>query len=163
MPAGLRLRLDAPVTPLGCGVGGQSPGHRVRLLPIGLAAAIALVGLTLSRGIRAPVPAAAGTPATVVPKPAVSSEISDRSVVGTLDRVDTASRQITVATRSGRLLFDVQSGATVRQGSKTLKPSDLAGHKGERVKVRYRERDGERRADWIVVAAAPRRPARGGI
>jgi hypothetical protein len=135
----------------------------VRLLPIGIAAVIALVGLTLSRGMRSPEPLGTVTPAPAAPKPVVSSDVPDRSVVGTLDRVDTAARQIVVSTGGGRLLFTVQTGASVRQGSKTLKPADLAGHKGERVKVRYRERDGERRADWIVVAAPPRRPARGGI
>ena len=49
----------------------------------------------------------------------------------------------------------LQSGATIRQGSKTIKAADLAAHKGERVKVRYRESAGERRAEWIVVASPP--------
>ncbi len=134
----------------------------MRLLPIGLAAAVALVALTLSRGLRAPVPAAAGHAAPAAPTPAAGVAVPDRSVVGTLDRVNSAARQITVATGSRRVLFDVERDATVRQGSKTLKPSELAGHTGERVKVRYRERDGARWADWIVVAAPARRPARGG-
>lgn len=75
--------------------------------------------------------------------------------------MDATSQQITVATTSGKLVFRVPSGATIRQGSKTLKPSELPAHKGERVKVRYRENGGERRADWIVLAAPARRPPKG--
>ncbi len=74
--------------------------------------------------------------------------------------MDGASGDITVATGTGHLVFRVQSSATVRQGSRTLKPSDLGAHRGERVKVRYRESGSERRADWIVVAAPARRPSK---
>ena len=58
-----------------------------------------------------------------------------------------------VKTASGKQRFVLQDGATIRQGSKTIKASELAAHKGERVKVRYRESAGVRRAEWIVVAS----------
>ncbi len=77
----------------------------------------------------------------------------ERSTVGTLDQVDTTASQFVVKTTSGKERFVLQDGATIRQGSKTIKASDLASHKGERVKVRYREASGERRAEWIVVAS----------
>ena len=76
-------------------------------------------------------------------------------MVGTLDQVDTTASQFVVKTTSGKQRFVLQDGATIRQGSKTIKASDLASHKGERVKVRYREASGERRAEWIVVASPP--------
>lgn len=93
--------------------------------------------------------------------PAASSEgaqSADQSVVGTLEQIDAAAMQIVVATASGRLTFRVQNGATIRQGSKKLTPAALASHKGERVKVRYRESAGVRRAEWIVLAPGPARP-----
>ena len=129
---------------------------RVTLI-LPLTAAIALAGLTLTRAAREePAPAPPG------PRPPIASpppqQASDHSAVGTLDQVDTVARQITVATASGRIVFRVQNGATVRQGSKTLKPAELAAHRGERVKVRYRDSGGERRADWIVLAVPAKHP-----
>ena len=79
----------------------------------------------------------------------------ERSLVGTLDQVDADATEFIVKTTNGKQRFVLQNGATIRQGSKTIKASDLASHKGERVKVRYREASGERRAEWIVVASPP--------
>jgi hypothetical protein len=79
----------------------------------------------------------------------------ERSLVGTLDQVDASSSEFVVKTTSGKQRFILQNGATIRQGSKTIKASDLAAHKGEKVKVRYREASGERRAEWIVLASPP--------
>ena len=82
----------------------------------------------------------------------------ERSVVGTLDQVDAAATAIVVKTPAGKQTFALQNGATIRQGSKTIKASDLGAHKGERVKVRYRHVGGVNRAEWIVVASpAPSR------
>lgn len=132
----------------------------MRVTIILLTTAVALVGLTLTltgRGEPPPAPLAARplTAAATVPQSS-----SDRSAVGTLDQFDGATQQLTVTTSNGRLAFRVQAGATIRQGSRTLKPAELAAHKGERVKVRYRESGGERRADWIVLAAPARKTAR---
>jgi hypothetical protein len=131
----------------------------VRGTIIFLTTAVALVGLALTqtgRGEPSPAPIAAKPlAAAAAPQPS-----SDHSAVGTLDQFDGATQQLTVATASGRLAFRVQAGATIRQGSKTLKPAELAAHKGERVKVRYRETGGERHADWIVLAAPARKTAR---
>ena len=79
----------------------------------------------------------------------------ERSMIGTLDQVDADATEFVVKTTTGKQRFVLQNGATIRQGSKTIKASELASHKGERVKVRYREASGERRAEWIVVASPP--------
>jgi len=79
----------------------------------------------------------------------------ERSLVGTLDQVDDQAAEFVVKTANGKQRFVLQSGATIRQGSKTIKASELSAHKGERVKVRYRETAGQRRAEWIVVASPP--------
>jgi hypothetical protein len=81
----------------------------------------------------------------------------ERSLVGTLDQVDPQATEFIIRTTSGKQRFVLESGATIRQGSKTIKASELAAHKGERVKVRYRESGGVRRAEWIVVASPARK------
>ncbi len=88
---------------------------------------------------------------------AVSPQPPERSVVGTLERVDAAAANLVVKTATGPQTFTLQSDATIRQGSKTIKASELAAHKGERVKVRYRDVSGIHRAEWIVVATPARR------
>lgn len=117
--------------------------------------AVVLAGLMTTPRIDARTLARPAAPLQIRAKP--SQQAAEESAVGTLERVDAAKHQITVATTGGRLLFHVQSGAMIRQGSKTLKQSDLVSHTGERVKVRYREAGGERTAHWIVVAAPVRR------
>lgn len=119
--------------------------------------AVVLAGLLTTPRIDARTLARPAAPLQIRATP--SQQPAEQSAVGTLERVDTAKQQITVATTGGRLLFHVQSGATIRQGSRTLKQSDLVSHTGERVKVRYREAGGERSAHWIVVAAPVRRTA----
>lgn len=86
---------------------------------------------------------------------ASSQQPPERSLVGTLDQVDDQATEFVVKTSNGQQRFVLINGATIRQGSKTIKASELASHKGERVKVRYREASGERRAEWIVVASPP--------
>ena len=85
----------------------------------------------------------------------VEQQPPERSLVGTLDQVDADATEFVVKTTNGKQRFVLQSGATIRQGSKTIKAADLASHKGEKVKVRYREASGERRAEWVVVASPP--------
>jgi hypothetical protein len=84
-----------------------------------------------------------------------SQQPPERSMVGTLEQVDNQASEFVVKTTNGQQRFVLLNGATIRQGSKTIKASELASHKGERVKVRYRESSGERRAEWIVVASPP--------
>ena len=86
---------------------------------------------------------------------APSEQPPERSLVGTLDQVDSEATEFVVRTDKGKQTFVLQSGATIRQGSKTIKASELAAHKGEKVKVRYHEAEGVRRAEWIVVASPP--------
>jgi hypothetical protein len=102
-------------------------------------------------------PVSGAPPVAAWPAPAME-EPPERSVVGTLDQVDPAATAIVVKTPAGKQTFALQNGATIRQGSKTIKASELGAHKGERVKVRYRDVGGVHRAEWIVVATpAPSR------
>ena len=79
----------------------------------------------------------------------------EKSVVGTLESVSPGAAQIVVSTTAGRQTFAVENGVMVRQGTRTIKAAELQSHKGERVKVRYRESGGVKRAAWIVLAAPP--------
>lgn len=95
-----------------------------------------------------------------VPVLAQPQQPPEKSVVGTLESVSANASEIVVSTLSGKQTFAVDSGATVRQGSRTIKTAELQSHKGERVKVRYRESGGVKRAAWIVVAAPPARKSK---
>lgn len=130
-------------------------GARLRLTIILLAATTISMGLF----VRRLEPAPAVRPAAAMPAVA-DVQPPERSVVGTLDAVDGKTMQIVVSSSSGKQTLHVATGATIRQGSKTVKPSELAAHKGERVKVRYRESGGVRQAEWIVLASPPSRSSR---
>ena len=92
-------------------------------------------------------PAASGSPDDRIEVAQVPSE---RSVVGTL-----------VTTTSGRQTFALEKETTIRQGSRVIKVSELAAHKGERVKVRYRDIKGTHRAEWVVIASPAAAPGKG--
>jgi hypothetical protein len=110
------------------------------------------VPLVLAVGVagqaRPAVPGAGFTPSALTQPP-------ERSIVGTLDAVDPKTMQIVVSSPSGKQTLHLQTGATIRQGSKTVKAAELSAHKGERVKVRYRESKGVQQAEWIVLASPP--------
>ncbi len=97
-----------------------------------------------------------------VPQPPTLAIPGEKSVIGTIEKYDPATRQLTVDLGKTSLAFRVTTDATVRQGSRKLKTDDLAAHRGVRVKLRYSESAGQRRADWIMLAPPPRqtRPAR---
>ena len=111
------------------------------------------VPLVLAAGVAGqtgPAPSGAFAPSAVIQPP-------ERSIVGTLEGVDPKTMQIVVSSTSGKQTLHLETGATIRQGSKTVKVSDLPAHKGERVKVRYRESKGVHQAEWIVLASPPAR------
>jgi hypothetical protein len=87
--------------------------------------------------------------------PAAVTQPPERSIVGTLEAVDPKTMQIVVSSTSGKQTLHLEASATIRQGSKTIKVSELPAHKGERVKVRYRDSKGVQQAEWIVLASPP--------
>ena len=129
-------------------------GVRLRILSFVLAAAIVPTAVAM----RAPVQTRPVSPNRFTAAPV--AQPPERSIVGTLDSVDPRTMQIVVNTSTGKQTLHLQTGATIRQGAKTVKASELPSHKGERVKVRYRETAGVQQAEWIVVASptSPRKP-----
>ncbi len=92
----------------------------------------------------------------MLPQPAAAAAPGERSVIGTIDKYDPATRQLTVRLGKTSLTFHVTTDATIRQGSRKMKAAELGAHHGIRVKLRYSESAGQRRADWIMLAPAPR-------
>lgn len=129
-------------------------GIRLRVLSVALAAAIVPTAMAM----RAPVETIQLPPSRFAPT--AVAQPPERSVVGTLDNVDIKTMQIVVTSPAGKQTLHLQTGVTIRQGAKTVKTSELAAHKGERVKVRYRETAGVQQAEWIVLASptAPHKP-----
>jgi hypothetical protein len=129
-------------------------GVRLRILSLLLAVAVVPTALAM----RAPAQIPQASPRRFASAPA--AQPPERSIVGTLDSVDSKTMQIVVGSAAGKQTLHLQTGATIRQGAKTVKASELPAHKGERVKVRYREIAGVQQAEWIVLASAtsPRKP-----
>ena len=115
----------------------------------------ALMATSVVVAMRSVHPSDASLVRPAAPVAAQAQQPPEKSVVGTLESVSANAAEIVVSTSNGKQTFTVDNGATVRQGSRTIKTADLQSHKGERVKVRYRESGGVKRAAWIVVAAPP--------
>jgi hypothetical protein len=135
----------------------------VRPILILLAALMATSVVVAMRTVHPTALAPIRTIATLAPPVAIPVEQQqppEKSVVGTLESVSAGAAQIVVSTSGGNQTFAVESGAMVRQGTRTIKAAELQSHKGERVKVRYHESGGVKRAAWIVLAAPPSKKAK---
>jgi hypothetical protein len=75
------------------------------------------------------------------------------AVIGTLRQIDRWQRTITVSTPMGVETLTLSREVAVHQGARTLPVSALARHADERVKVWYRELDGQRVATEVRLAA----------
>jgi hypothetical protein len=141
------------------GGGRRILGADVRPILIFLAA---LMATSVAVAVRTAHPAVSPPARTIAPvdPPAEQPQPPEKSVVGTLESVTAGAAQIVVSTTTGKQTFTVDNGAMVRQGSRTIKAADLQSHKGERVKVRYKESGGVKRAAWIVLAAPPAKKAK---
>ncbi len=131
-----------------------APGSVMRVTMLWLGAA--LIPLALA----APAPGQVRPPVPPPQPAAAPTQPPERSVIGTLDDVNVAAMQIVVGSSAGRRTLHLQTGVAIRQGSRTIKVSELPQHKGERVKVRYRESGGVQRAAWIVLASPPARASK---
>jgi hypothetical protein len=84
------------------------------------------------------------------------------AVVGTLEGIDRWQKTITVSTPMGVEKLTLGGSVAVHQGARTLPLSDLSKHADERVKVWYRELDGERVATEVRLAAPAPETTRAG-
>ncbi len=117
---------------------------------------IALIAFAPRLLSRSPDPAPPRVVPPVLPHQAAAATPGAQSVIGTLEKYDAATRQLTVSLGKTSMPFQITGDATIRQGSHRLRAAELAAHRGVRVKLRYTEAAGQRRADWIMLAPAPR-------
>jgi len=71
------------------------------------------------------------------------------SVTGTLEKYDASANSIVVKTAKGDETLSLGSATSIRMGATRMTPSDLSGHAGQRVKVRYSEENGKQTAQTV--------------
>lgn len=74
------------------------------------------------------------------------------SVVGTLAKVN--GQELTIQTPKGAETVTLGSRATIRSGAHAMNATDLPSHTGDRVKVRYRQANGQKQAVLVTVSPA---------
>ena len=82
---------------------------------------------------------------------AATAKPKAHAVVGTLQKVD--GQTITVQTPKGAETVLLVSRSWIHRGAETIQPANLPSYAGQRVKVRYVDRDGERQAQTVTVAS----------
>jgi hypothetical protein len=83
---------------------------------------------------------------------------AESSLIGTIDRFDSAERRLTLKTKDGnKISFVVATDATIRMGPRTLVIQEVAAESGRRAKVRYTTSDGRRTAHWVAISSEPPR------
>ena len=105
----------------------------IRTYRIAVAACVATFALTTT-----------GFAATVKPKA--------HAMVGTLQKVDGGI--MTVQTPKGAESVRLVSGSWIHKGAQRIEPGSLPSYAGQRVKVRYVDRDGEKQAETVTLASA---------
>lgn len=109
---------------------------------------MAVVALATGLGPTAQAPHPLGT------KPVATVRPSETALSGTIDRFDAPQRQLVLQTKDGgRVTFVVAADAIVWFGSRKLRPADITGHRGRRVKVRYTLAEGTRTAHWVFISS----------
>ena len=71
------------------------------------------------------------------------------SVTGTLEKYDASANSIVVKTAKGDETLSLGAATSIRMGATRLTPSDLSGHAGQRVKVRYSAENGKQTAQTV--------------
>lgn len=77
-----------------------------------------------------------------------------QSMIGTLRTV--SGQTLTVETKTRTETFTLVPTAKLRIGAKMVSPTDLVGHTGSRVKVRYTDEGGRKQARSVTVSSESR-------
>ena len=78
-----------------------------------------------------------------------AKKVAAHSVTGTLEKYDASANSIVVKTAKGDETLSLSSATSIRMGATRMTPSDLNGHTGQRVKVRYSEENGKQTAQSV--------------
>ena len=82
------------------------------------------------------------------------------SITGTLEKYDASANSIVVKTAKGDETVSLASATSIRMGATRMTPSDLSGHTGQRVKVRYSEVNGKQTVQTVQIEGAAKTTAR---
>jgi hypothetical protein len=82
------------------------------------------------------------------------------SITGTLEKYDASANSIVVKTAKGDETLSLGSATSIRMGATRMTPSDLTGHTGQRVKVRYSEENGKQTAQTVQFEGGAKTTAR---
>jgi hypothetical protein len=88
---------------------------------------------------------------------AKAAKAKTMTISGTLQKVD--GQTLTVQTAKGPEMVLLGSSSQIRRAGKTLTPGDLGSANGTRVTVRYMENNGQKTAQSVTLAAAPKTAA----
>jgi len=89
---------------------------------------------------------------------AKAAKAKTMTISGTLQKVD--GQTLTVQTPKGPETVMLGANAQIRRAGKTVTASDLGGESGSRVTIRYIENNGQKMAQSVTLAAAPKTPAK---
>ena len=78
-----------------------------------------------------------------------AKKVAAHSVTGTLEKYDASANSIVVKTAKGDETLSLGSATSIRMGATRMTPSDLNGHTGQKVKVRYSEENGKQVAQTV--------------
>jgi len=80
-----------------------------------------------------------------------AATVKGKSAVGTLQKVD--GQTLTVQTSKGSETMTLAPAAKIHTHAKALSTADLSSHVGDRVKVHYIEKNGQKQASAVSVSA----------
>ena len=101
---------------------------------------------------------ALGMPAFAAQAKAAAAKAKTMTISGTLQKVD--GQALTVQTPKGPETVMLAANAQIRRAGKTLPASDLGSESGARVTIRYMENNGQKMAESVTLAAAPKTPGK---
>jgi hypothetical protein len=84
------------------------------------------------------------------------------SVVGTIQKYDSASKALTLHTANGTETITLADSTKVMSGSKAASASDLSANAGSRVKVAYKDEGGQKIAQNVRIATASKPSTKAG-
>jgi hypothetical protein len=111
----------------------------------------------MSRSIRLMAVAVVAVLALAMPAFAAQAKAAKAKTMtmsGTLQKVD--GQTLTVQTPKGPETVMLGASAQIRRAGKTVTPSELGSDSGSRVTIRYMENNGQKMAQSVTLAAAPK-------
>jgi hypothetical protein len=82
---------------------------------------------------------------------AATAKPKAHAVVGTLQKVE--GQTITIETPKGAEAVLLLPTSRIHRGAETIQPANLPSYAGQRIKVRYVDRNGEKQAQTVTLAS----------